>query len=98
MKVIGKLYSIQPVQQVTDAFKKRVFILEYSENAEYPEYISFELIKDRCDILDNLQEGQKVEVSYNLKGKKWTNSEGVTKYFNTLQAWQISRVMTVTTV
>jgi Domain of unknown function (DUF3127) len=92
MKVIGKLLEIQETQQVSDAFKKRVFVLEHTENIQYPEYISFELIQDRCDLLDGFQPGQEVEVSFNLKGRKWTSPEGITKYFNTLQAWRIEAV------
>ena len=89
MKVSGRLLEIQETQQVSDAFKKRVFVLEYVENPQYPEYISFELIQDRCDLVDGFQEGQDVEVSFNLKGRKWVSPEGITKYFNTLQAWRI---------
>jgi hypothetical protein len=92
MKVIGKLLEIQETQQVSDTFKKRVFILEHAENPQYPEYVSFELIQDRCDLLDSLQPGQDVEVSFNLKGRKWVSPEGVTKYFNSLQAWRIETV------
>src|SRR3569623_327994 len=89
MKVTGNLLEIQETQQVSDTFKKRSFILEYAENPQYPEYISFELIQDRCDLLDSFQLGQEVEVSFNLKGRKWVNPEGITKYFNALQAWRI---------
>ena len=89
MKVNGKLIEIQETQQVSDTFKKRGFVIEYAENPQYPEYVSFELIQDRCDLLDGFQQDQNVEVSFNLKGRKWVNPEGVTKYFNTLQAWRI---------
>jgi Domain of unknown function (DUF3127) len=92
MKVIGKLLEIQETQQVSDTFKKRVFILEHAENPQYPEYISFELVQDRCDLINNLQPGQEVEVSFNLRGRKWINPEGIAKYFNTLQAWRIETV------
>ncbi len=92
MKVIGKLLEMQATQQVSDTFKKRVFILEHAENPQYPEYISFELIQDRCDLLDSFQLGQEVEISFNLKGRKWVNPEGATKYFNALQAWRIEAV------
>jgi len=92
MKVTGKLLEIQATQQVSDTFKKRVFILEHAENPQYPEYISFELIQDRCDLLDGFQPGQDVEISFNLKGRKWVNPEGTTKYFNALQAWRIEAV------
>jgi hypothetical protein len=92
MKVTGRLLEIQETQQVSDAFKKRAFILEHNENPQYPEYISFELIQDRCSLLDNFQPGQDVEVSFNLRGRKWLSPDGVTKYFNTLQAWRIEAV------
>mmetsp|Transcript_8011 Transcript_8011/g.18582 ORF Transcript_8011/g.18582 Transcript_8011/m.18582 type:complete len:122 (+) Transcript_8011:1758-2123(+) len=96
MKATGKILEIQETQQVSDTFKKRVFVLEYVENPQYPEYISFELIQDRCDLLDNFQTGQEVEVSFNLKGRKWVNPEGITKYFNSLQAWRIEAVVSAT--
>ena len=89
MKVIGKILEVKDTQQVSDSFKKRSFIVEYAENPQYPEYISFELIQDRCSLLDGFQAGQEVEVSFNLKGRKWVNPEGETKYFNSLQAWRI---------
>jgi hypothetical protein len=92
MKVIGRLLEMQETQQVSDSFKKRVFVLEHNENPQYPEYISFELVQDRCSLLDHFQPGQDVEVSFNLRGRKWVSPEGATKYFNTLQAWRIEAV------
>ena len=89
MKVIGKLLEIQDTQQVSDTFKKRQFVLEYADNPQYPEYVSFELVQDRCSLLDDFQPNQEVEVSFNLKGRKWINPEGATKYFNSLQAWRV---------
>lgn len=89
MKVTGKLLEIKETQQVSETFKKRSFVLEYAENPQYPEYISFELIQDRCGLLDSFQLGQDVEVSFNLKGRKWISPEDETKYFNSLQAWRI---------
>ena len=89
MKVTGKLLEIKETQQVSDSFKKRSFVLEYAENPQYPEYVSFEFIQDKCSLLDNFQVGQEVEVSFNLKGRKWINPEGETRYFNSLQAWRI---------
>ena len=96
MKVTGKLFDIKETQQVSETFKKRLFVLEYVENPQYPEYVSFELIQDRCSLLDGLQPGQEVEVSFNLRGRKWINPEGETKYFNALQAWRIEAIAQVT--
>lgn len=89
MKINGKILEITDIQQISDTFKKRTFVLEYVENPQYPEYVSFELIQDRCELIDSFQVDQEIEVSFNLKGRKWINREGETKYFNSLQAWRI---------
>jgi hypothetical protein len=89
MKILGRIAEIKESQQVSEAFKKRNFVVEYTENPQYPEYITFELIQDRCDIVNGFQVGQEVEVSFNLKGRKWVNPEGEIKYFNSLQAWRV---------
>lgn len=92
MEIKGKLLEVGETQQIKDTFQKREFVLEYVENPTYPEYLKFELIQDRCPILDGYAEGDEVSVSFNLKGRKWTNPEGQVKYFNSLQAWKIDRV------
>ncbi|MEM7055748.1 MAG: DUF3127 domain-containing protein [Bacteroidota bacterium] len=89
MKITGKILEVKDTHQVSDTFKKRMFTLEYADNPQYPEYITFELIQDRCELIDGFQVGQEIEVSFNLKGRKWVNPEGETKYFNSLQAWRI---------
>jgi hypothetical protein len=89
MKITGKIIELKETQQVSETFRKRNFVVEYVENVQYPEFISFELIQDKCEILDSFQVGQNVEVSFNLRGRKWTAPTGETKYFNSLQAWRI---------
>jgi len=89
MNIRGKILELSDTQQVTDTFKKREFILEYAENPQYPEFIKFELIQDKCDLLNDFQVGQDVEVHFNLKGRKWTDPQGQVKYFNSLQAWRL---------
>jgi hypothetical protein len=91
MKITAVLESKNDTVQVTETFKRRVFTVTYWNNPEHTEYISFELLQDRCKILDSFEKGDTVVVSFNLKGRKWVNNEGVEKYFNTLQAWNIER-------
>lgn len=73
-----------------NGFKKREFVVEYSENPQYPEFIKFELIQDKCEQLDAFNVGQELNIAFNLKGRKWTNPKGEVVYFNSLQAWRIS--------
>jgi len=89
MQIKAKMFEIFKIQQVTNTFKKREFVVEYAENPQYPEFLKFELIQDKCDILDDFSIGQEAEVHFNLKGRKWTNPKGEIVYFNTLQAWRI---------
>ncbi len=92
MKIQGRIININETQQVSDTFKKRDFVIEYTENPQYPEYISFQLIQERCMLIDNYKIDDMVDVSFNLKGRKWISPEGETKYFNSLQAWRVEKI------
>lgn len=89
MNIEGKLVEKSETQNVTDTFKKREFVVEFAENPQYPEFIKFELIQSNCVQLDGYNVGDMLNISFNLKGRKWTDPKGVTKYFNSLQAWKL---------
>ena len=89
MQINGKILEIFDTIQVSETFKKREFVVEYQEN-QYPEFIKFELVQDKCSFLDAYSAGSEVTVDFNLKGRKWTNPQGEVKYFNSLQAWRIT--------
>jgi|SRR5690606_9292433 len=89
MDIKGKIVDIFETTRVSDKFQKREFVVEYAENPSYPEYIKFELIQDKCDLLDSYKVNQPIQVHFNLKGRKWTDPQGSVKYFNTLQAWKL---------
>jgi len=89
MNIKGELVEVFDTVQINETFQKREFILEYIENPQYPELIKFELTQDRCDIIDQYKVGEMVDVWFNIRGRKWTDPQGVVKYFNSLQAWRI---------
>ena len=91
MIVEGKIVEKFDTQEIKDTFKKREFVLEYSENPQYPELLKFELIQSNCEQLDQLNVGDFVSVNFNLKGRKWTDPKGEVKYFNSLQAWRVDK-------
>ena len=90
MEIKGKVHEVSPVVQVTESLKKRELILEYIENPQYPEYLKFEAIQDRCNLLDNVKVGDDVEVFFNLRGRPWTDKTGKKTYFNSMQLWKIN--------
>lgn len=87
-KAEGVLILVKDTVQVTEKFKKREFVIEDSSSM-YPQEIIFQSVQDKCDMLDGYDEGQNVEVSFNLRGRAWESPQGETKYFNTLDAWRI---------
>ncbi len=89
LSITGSILEISEVQQIKESFKKREFVVEYADNPSYPEFIKFELIQDKCALLDAFKQGDKVSVHFNLKGRKWTDREGKVVYFNSLQAWRV---------
>ncbi len=89
MNIKGRLLEKYDTQNVTDTFRKREFIVEYAENPQYPEFLKFELIQSNCDQLDDIAEGSEISVTFNLKGRKWTDKQGKVVYFNSLQAWRV---------
>jgi hypothetical protein len=90
MELKGKVHEIGALQQVSETFKKRDLIIEYAENPTYPEYIRFEALQDKTALFDSLKQGDDVEVSFNLRGRPWTDKTGKTSYFNSLVVWRIN--------
>ena len=90
MELKGKVHEVGPLQQVSETFKKRDLIVEYAENPSYPEYIKFETLQDKTSLLDNVKAGQEVEVSFNLRGRPYTDKQGKTTYFNSLVIWKLA--------
>lgn len=95
LEIKGTVHHIGETQQVSEKFKKRELVIEYAENPTYPEYIQLEAQQDKCDKLDELRQGDTITVHFNLRGRPWTNKEGVTKYFNTLSVWKFDVNQTV---
>lgn len=92
MVVEGKLHAKFDTQQISDTFKKREFVLEYVDNPLYPQYVAFQMIQDRVGLIDGYAVGDKIEVTFNLRGREWTSPQGEKKYFNTLEAWRIQKI------
>ena len=92
MEIIGKVHEIGATLQVSESFKKRDLIVAYAENPQFVEYIRMEATQDRVSIFDALNVGDDIEVSFNLRGRPWTNKDGVTTYFNSLVAWRVQKL------
>jgi hypothetical protein len=91
-KMKGVVKVIRPTQQVSEKFSKREFVVTDRSEEKFPQDIMFELTQDKTTLLDNVMEGQEVEVSFNLRGREWVSPKGETKYFNTLNAFKLDTI------
>ena len=80
-EVKGKIILKNDTEQVSDSFCKREFVVETNE--QYPQKVLIQFVQDKCDILNNFNVGDDVEVG--------VSPQGETKYFNTIQGWKINK-------
>ena len=90
-EVKGILHVKGATNQRSEKFSTRSFTIKVMDD-KYEQYISFELVNDRTDIIDPFGVGEEITVSFNLKGRQWTSPQGEVKYFNTLEAWKVQGI------
>ena len=84
-EVVGKLYKKFNTENKTQTFRAREFVIEIPDG-NYPQFIKFQLVQDRCGILDAYQEGDEIKVFFDLRGREWNE-----KFFTNLNAWRIEK-------
>ena len=90
MEVTGKIKMIDQTKEVgSGGFKKRDIVVTTDE--QYPQHILVQFVQDKCDLLNGFQVGEPVKIDINLRGREWTNPQGETVYFNTIQGWRIGK-------
>lgn len=93
MEIQGRIKQIFPSQTMgQNGFEKRDLVITTEE--QYPQTIIIQFTQQRCDLLNNLQVAQNVKVYVNIRGREWTNQQGETKYFNTIEGWKIEVIQT----
>ena len=97
MEVQGKIKIIGELQTLGEGgFTKRQLVVVTED--QYPQLISIDFLKDKCDLLNSYKVGQDVKVSINLGGKEWINPAGEAKYFNSVTGWKIEKAAGATKV
>lgn len=87
-EVTGKLIADLGTQQVSERFRRREFVIEIPDG-NYTQSIKFQLVQDKCDLLDEFRQGESVKVHFNLSGRASQDRNGNTVYYTNLQAWRL---------
>jgi len=91
INVSGKLHTVFETKQITERFQKREFVVEMSDNPQYPQVVLFQLTGNRCGQLDELKVGDEVRIEFSLRGREWTSPQGDVKFFNSLDVWSLEK-------
>ena len=98
-EINGRLAEKFETQKVSDRFQKREFVLEIkssgSSGYEFVDLIKFQATQDKCALLDQFNVDDMVNVSFNLRGRKWER-DGQVSYFTNLEAWRIDKMQNQT--
>lgn len=82
----GELIEIMDIQTFQSGFTKREFVIR-EEDDRYPQDIKMTLMRNLCSLLDNFKKGDRIRVTFSLRGSKWQE-----RYFTDLNAFKIERV------
>lgn len=82
-ELTGKVKLIQEAKTFDSGFTKREMVV-IVEDGKYPQEINLEFVQDKVNLLDNLEIGQQVTVSFDIRGREYNG-----RYFNNLQGWRI---------
>ena len=74
---------IGTTQSFPSGFTKREFVVTTAHD-KYPQDIKFEVVKDKCPVLDDFDLGQDVQVSFDIRGNEYNG-----KYFVNLACWKL---------
>ncbi len=85
-EVEGKLHKTFPAESKSETFRTREFVIETLQGS-FSQFVKFQLVQEKCDMIDQFKEGQQVKVYFDLRGRQWQD-----KYFTNLQAWRVEAV------
>lgn len=83
----GTLHKVFETQSFgANGFTKRDFVVMIDEDSKYPQPIRLNLIKDKCDSINDFSVGDKVRVQFDLRGNEHND-----RFYTDLQAWRIEK-------
>jgi single-strand DNA-binding protein len=85
LEVVGKLYKKFPSESKSPTFQTREFVIEIADG-NYPQLVKFQMTQDRCQLLDNYNEGEEIKVHFDLRGREWQG-----KFLTNLNCWRLEK-------
>lgn len=84
-EIVGKMYKKFAAESKSPTFQAREFVIEVMDG-NYAQMVKFQLLQERCQLLDSYNEGEEVKVHFDLRGREWQG-----KFFTTLNCWRLEK-------
>jgi hypothetical protein len=81
----GIVKEVMDPQTFNSGFTKREFVVTTKDD-RYPQDIKFEAVQEKVSIVDGLQAGDDVTVTFDLRGNEYNG-----RYFVNLRAWKLEK-------
>jgi len=88
-EMTGTVKRVMDPQTFSSGFSKREFVVT-TEGDRFPQDIKFECVKDKCALLDNVAAGQRVKVTFDLRGNEYNGRYYVNLTASRIQAAESS--------
>lgn len=85
----GYIYQIKNKEEIKLDFFKRSFVLEANIDEDKHDLLLFDLYQDNCKMIDGFNVGDKVKVSFYIKGKIFTSMNNEKKIIQSLKCLDI---------
>jgi len=82
----GTVKVILDEETFASGFNKREFVIT-DDADKYPQDIKFECVKDKVALVNALTVGDKVEVTFDLRGNEYNG-----KYYVNVAAWKVDKL------
>lgn len=85
-EMTGTVKKVFDQQTFPSGFAKREFVIT-TEDDRYPQDILIACVKEGCSLLDSVQPGERMRVSFRIRGREYKE-----RFFVNLEAYQIDRL------
>ena len=90
IKITGEVVHLDEVREYgANGFRKHVVVVKTGDD-KWANPIPVEFTKEAIEKSTQLKTGQKVVVDARLNGREWTGQDGVTKWFVSVNGYDIS--------
>ena len=83
-ELTGKIKKIFDKQEFPSGFYKQEFVVTTEDR--FPQDIKLDCLKEKGEILNDVKEGDRVTVHFDVRGREWNE-----RYFIDLAAWKLEQ-------